>query len=139
MARFAKLNDKNEVITVVAVNDDVADLESDGQEFLKKLYKEPNAVWKKCSYNTHANVHYTETEQGYLPSEDQSKAYRKNFPNGAGFIYDEARDAFIEPKPYPSWVLDETTCCYKAPVDKPSGLNENNLPWQWDEDSTSWI
>jgi len=114
MARFAKLNDKNEVVTVVAVTNDTADLESDGQTFLRNLFQEPNAVWKKCSYNTQANVHYTETEEGYVPSEDQSKAFRKNFAS-IGFTYDINRDAFIPMKPESDWVLNETTCLWEDP------------------------
>jgi hypothetical protein len=60
--------------------------------------------------------------------------FRKNFA-GIGHTYDEGRDAFIEPKPFNSWVLDETTCQWKAPVDMPNdGINIH-----WDEATTSWI
>lgn len=58
---------------------------------------------------------------------------RLNFPS-AGYTYDSVRDAFIPLKPYPSWVLDETTCRWEAPTPMPPGG-----PWVWDEDSESWV
>ena len=57
---------------------------------------------------------------------------RKN-PAGIGYTYDTVRDAFIEPKPYPSWVIDEATCRWKAPVSSPAGV------WRWDEATVSWV
>ena len=59
---------------------------------------------------------------------------RKNYA-GIGYAYDTVRDAFIAPKPYPSWVLDEATCRWGAPVAMPSAGG----PWAWDEDTESWI
>ena len=59
---------------------------------------------------------------------------RKNYA-GIGYTYDAARDAFIAPKPYASWVLDEATCRWGAPVPKPS----EGGPWTWDEGTESWI
>ena len=59
---------------------------------------------------------------------------RKNYA-GIGYAYDTVRDAFIAPKPYPSWVLDEATCRWEAPVAMPS----EGGPWAWDEDTESWV
>ena len=59
---------------------------------------------------------------------------RKNYA-GIGYTYDTARDAFITPKPYPSWVLDEATCLWGAPVAYPSAGG----PWRWDEATVSWV
>ena len=62
--------------------------------------------------------------------------FRKNFA-GVGDTYDAARDAFIKPQPYPSWVLDETTCLWKAPTPRPAP-NDDYL-YEWDEDNTQWV
>ncbi len=78
---------------------------------------------KRTSYNTSGGVH----DGGGIP-------YRKNYA-GIGFTYDTARDAFIQPQPYASWVLDEATCRWVAPVAMPSAGG----PWTWDEDTESWI
>ena len=79
-------------------------------------------VCKRTSYNTYGGVHNSDN----IP-------YRKNYA-GIGFTYDTARDAFISPQPYPSWVLDEATCWWVAPVAMPSeGL------WVWDEATVSWV
>ena len=80
-------------------------------------------VCKRTSYNTLAGVH----AGGGTP-------YRKNYA-GIGFTYDTVRDAFIAPKPFASWVLDEATCRWGAPVAMPS----DGGPWAWDEDTESWI
>jgi len=54
---------------------------------------------------------------------------------GIGYDYDEERDAFIPPQPYPSWVLDEDTCIWKAPVDRPT----DGKKYKWDEENTQWV
>ena len=87
--------------------------------------------WIKTSYNTRGGVHY-DPETG-LPSADQSKALRKNYA-GIGMTYDEDRDAFIPPKPYNSWVLDEDTCLWEAPVVYPTDGSD----YEWNEETTSW-
>jgi len=86
-------------------------------------------VWKQTSYNTYGGVHYTDGE----PSADQTKALRYNY-SGIGHTYDEARDAFIPPQPYASWVLDEATCLWEAPSPYPE-----DGEYFWDEPTTSWI
>ena len=111
MAHFAKLGVNNIVENVVVVSNDIATTEQAGVDFLNNLYgSEDN--WKQTSYN--GNI-------------------RKNFA-GTRYTYDETRDAFIPPKPYNSWVLNETTCIWKAPVDYPSDGKRYN----WNEENQTW-
>ena len=104
MASFAKIGLDNKVIEVHSLHNDVlkdangVEQEVLGINFLRTLHKEPTAVWKQTSYNTGGGVH----KLGGTP-------FRKNHA-GRGFTYDEDRDAFIAPQPYPSWTLNETTC-----------------------------
>ena len=81
---------------------------------------------KNCAW--WGGVHYKDG----LPSDDQSKAFRFNYA-GIGFSYDETRDAFIPPKFYASWVLDEDTCLWVAPIPMPDGA------YVWDEDPGDWV
>ena len=80
-------------------------------------------VCKRTSYNTSGGVHSGDG----IP-------YRKNYA-GIGYAYDAVRDAFIAPQPFASWVLDEATCRWIAPVAMPSAGG----PWAWDEDTESWV
>ena len=122
MSHFAKL-DENNLVTFVTVGRQ----EDDGLE--EELNARTGDVYRQTSYNTYGGVHYTDGE----PSEDQSKALRFNYA-GIGFTYDSTRDAFIPPTPYPSWVLDEATCLWVAPIAYPAeGVHV------WDEDTTDWI
>jgi hypothetical protein len=125
MAHFAKL-DENNIVTFVTVGRQ----EDDGKE--QELFERTGDVYKQTSYNTRGGVHY-DPETGE-PSEDQSKALRKNYA-GIGFTYDEERDAFIPPKPFESWVLDEDTCLWEAPVPYPT----DGEMYTWDEDSGDWV
>ena len=128
MAHFAKLGVGNIIEQVVVVSNDVATTEQAGVEFLQNLYKD-RAVWKKTSYNTIGGVHLT----GGTP-------FRKNFA-GKGFTYDEDRDAFIEPKPFNSWTLNETTCLWESPIPKPELTQEqidNNNYYRWNEENQTW-
>ena len=122
MSHFAKLDDNN-IVTFVTVGRQ----EDDGLE--AELTARTGDVYRQTSYNTHGGVHYTDGE----PSEDQKKALRKNYA-GVGYSYDPERDAFIPPKPYESWVLNEDTCLWEAPVAYP----EDGEDYTWDEESTSW-
>lgn len=88
--------------------------------------------WIQTSYNTKGGVHYN-PETGE-PSDDQTKALRKNYA-GIGYTYDEQRDAFIPPKTYQSWTLNETTCLWESP--KPYPNDGNN--YYWDEAQQKWI
>jgi len=112
MAHFAKLNAKNEVILVTVGRDD----EAEGELTLRT-----GAVYKQTSYNTIGGVHVL----GGTP-------LRKNFA-GLGYTYDQTRDAFIPPKPFASWTLNEDTCLWEPPVPYPAdGM------YTWDEETTTW-
>ena len=124
MAHFAKL-DSNNIVTSVTVGRQ----EDDGKE--QELCDRTGDTYRQTSYNTKGGIHYDpETNE---PSADQSKAFRKNYA-GKGYTYDETRDAFIQPKPYPSWVLNETTCLWDAPVEMP----DDDKRYNWNEDTQSW-
>tara|TARA_R100000426_G_scaffold22099_1_gene18968 strand:- start:9 stop:383 length:375 start_codon:yes stop_codon:yes gene_type:complete len=122
MAHFAKLNENNIVVYVT-----VGRNEDDGQE--NTLFTKTGDVYKQTSYNTIAGVHTL----GGTP-------FRKNFA-GIGYTYDETRNAFIPPKPFSSWVLNEKTCQWDAPIDYPTDGNV----YSWDEEAyqannlTGWI
>ena len=120
MSHYAQLDENNVVVFVIhAKSNDKED------EFTEST----GDVWKQTSYNTRGGVHYTDGE----PSEDQSKALRFNYA-GIGFTYDEARDAFIPPQPYASWVLDEDTCLWVAPIAYPAEGDH-----VWDEEAGNWV
>ena len=125
MSHFAKL-DENNIVTFVTVGRQ----EDDGRE--QELFERTGDVYKQTSYNTHGGVHYN-PETGE-PSEDQTKALRYNYA-GIGFTYDEERDAFIPPKPFGSWILNETTCLWESPTPYP----EDGGVYSWDETTQSWI
>tara|TARA_Y100000310_G_C20606900_1_gene775971 strand:- start:981 stop:1331 length:351 start_codon:yes stop_codon:yes gene_type:complete len=112
MAHFCKLSDENIVLTVEVVNNDIATDEQAGVDFLNKLYGTDDN-WKQTSYNS---------------------SFRKNFA-GIGYTYDESRDAFLLPKPYPSWALNETTCKWEPPTSYP---DDNTKPYLWDESNLTW-
>jgi len=122
MSHFAKLDDNN-IVTFVTVGRQ----EDDGRE--QELFERTGDVYKQTSYNTRGGVHYTDG----VPSEDQTKALRFNYA-GIGFTYDEERDAFIPPKPFESWVLDEDTCLWEAPVAYPT----DGAQYVWDEEIFQW-
>ena len=135
MAHFAKLGINSKVIGVEVVADadcqnaDKNEDETVGIQFLENIHGWP--LWKQTSYNTQANVHAL----GGTP-------FRKNYA-GIGHTYDEDRDAFIPPKPFASWVVNETTCVYEAPVAYPSVTTYGDpaKPYEisWDETNTRWI
>jgi hypothetical protein len=121
MAHFAKLGVGNIVERVAVVSNDVATTEQAGVDFLNNLYNSRD-VWKQTSYNTIGGEH----KLGGTP-------FRKNYA-AVGFTYDQTRDAFIEPKPYNSWILNEATCLWEAPVAYPDdGQNYN-----WNETTRQW-
>ena len=130
MASFAKIGLNNKVIEVLAVNNNElkdsngVEQEVNGIDFLTKLTGW--AVWKQTSYNTHGGVH----SSGGTP-------LRKNHA-GIGYTYDENRDAFIPPKPYTSWVLNESTCLWQAPVTMPATELEENQYYFWNESIVNW-
>ena len=113
MSHFAQIDENNIVTRVLVIEQDVIDT---------GLFGEP-ASWIQTSYNTSGGVH----SLGGTP-------LRKNYA-GIGCTYDSTRDAFIEPKPYNSWVLNEDTCQYEPPILPPT----DDKFYRWDEDTTSWI
>jgi hypothetical protein len=116
MASFAKIGLNSKVIEVLSVHNDVlkdadnVEQESLGIDFLTKLTGW--AIWKQTSYNN--NI-------------------RKNHA-GVGYEYDEARDAFIAPKPFPSWTLDEGTCLWESPAAYP----DDGKYYAWNESTKAW-
>ena len=116
MGHYAKLNAENIVVfvTVSRNEDDERELEISAQT---------GDTYRRTSYNTHGGVH----QLGGTP-------FRKNYA-GIGYTYDAVRDAFIAPKPFASWVLDEATCWWTAPVPMPGAGG----PWAWDEATLSWV
>ena len=121
MGHYAKVQDG--IVTKVIVAE---------ADFFDTFVDMSPGQWIQTSYNTRGGVHYIANTD--TPSEDQSKALRKNYA-GIGYTYDADRDAFIAPKPYESWSLNETSCLWEAPVARP---NDGNI-YRWDEDTTSWI
>jgi len=133
MASFAKI-ENNIVITVVSVVNEVlkdsngVEQENIGIDFLNQLYN-TNDNWKQTSYNTVGGVH----SNGGIP-------FRKNHA-GIGYTYDEIRDAFIPQKTYNSWILNETTCLWEAPVARPELTQEqinNKNYYTWNEEILNW-
>jgi hypothetical protein len=117
MAHFAKLDENNVVleVNVVGNNDllqDGVESEAKGIQFLID-WSGGYSNWKQTSYNG---------------------KFRKNYA-GIGHTYDPIRDAFIEPQPFPSWVLNEFTCRWEPPVSYPT----DGQPYKWDETTTSWV
>ena len=120
MAHFAEIDAEGTVLRVLVV----ADAQEDrGQEFLADDLG-LGGTWKKTSYNTVGGVH----SNGGTP-------YRKNYA-GIGFKYDNALDAFIPPKPFASWDLNEDTCLWEAPTPMPV---EEGKFFTWDEPTLSWV
>jgi hypothetical protein len=130
MASFAKIGLNNKVIEVLSVHNEVLkdsngiEQEINGIDFLTKLTGYP--LWKQTSYNTHGGVH----NKGGIP-------LRKNHA-GIGYTYDEDRDAFIPPKPFNSWILNEDTCIWNAPVAMPTAQLEENQYYSWNESIINW-
>lgn len=127
MAHFAEIDENNIVVRVLVVSSDEEDR---GEEFLS-VDLGLGGRWVQTSYNTKGGVYYNPDTN--TPSIDQSRAFRKNYA-GIGYSYDEIRDAFIPPKPFESWILNEETCLWDAPIPRPEG----DTPYIWDEDSQAW-
>ena len=122
MAHFAKLDENNLVLEVIVVADSDAPTEAKGQTFLQNLYKN-TITYKQTSYNTIAGEHKL-----------GGTAFRKNYA-GIGYTYDASKDAFIPPKPFNSWTLNEDTCQWEAPVAYP----DDGKSYVWKEDTQTWI
>ena len=119
MAHYAFL-DSNNIVTEVIVGKHEGE---DGIDWEQHYGDFRGQICKRTSYNTISGVH---TNGG--------TAYRKNYA-GIGYTYDATRDAFIAPKPYASWLLDEATCSWNAPTPRPI----DDKQYYWDEPTTSWV
>ena len=130
MAYFAKLGTGNIIETVISINNSVItdnngiEQEQLGVDFINQLYN-TNDIWKQTSYNTIGGVHKL-----------NGTPFRKNYA-GIGYTYDSNRDAFISPKPFNSWILNESTCLWNAPVAYPVDSNVNNR-YKWNEEILNW-
>jgi len=111
MAHFAKVKDG--IVTKVIVAE---------QEYIDNVVETEAGTWVQTSYNTHGGVH----SLGGTP-------LRKNYA-GIGFTYDENKDAFIPPKPYDSWTLNEDTCLWEAPIEYPT----DGQRYTWNETNKTW-
>jgi hypothetical protein len=117
MAYFAQINDSSVVEQVISINNSIIgepensfpNTEPIGVDFICNTLL-IGGVWKQTSYN---------------------KSFRKNYA-GIGYTYDSTRDAFIPPKPFNSWILNNETCLWEAPISRPDGN------WYWDEETISW-
>jgi len=118
MAHFAKVQDG--IVTQVIVAE---------PEFFNTFVDSSPGEWIQTSYNTRGGVHYAPNSN----EPDGGVALRKNYA-GIGFTYDKDRDAFIPPKPYASWTLDEASCLWEAPVPMPA----DNNSYAWNEETQSW-
>jgi hypothetical protein len=112
MSHFAKVRDGVVIQVLVAE-----------QEFFDTFVDSSPGEWIQTSYNTHGGVHTL----GGTP-------LRKNYA-GIGYTYDRVRDAFIPPKPYASWVLNENTCLWDAPTPCPT----DGKIYNWDENTQQWV
>ena len=105
MSHFAEIDSNNKVIRVLVGDNNAPD---EGSGFMQSL----SGTWIKTSYNNNIRFNYA----------------------GIGYLYDEGRDAFIAPKPYPSWLLDEATCQWQAPIAMPT----DDKMYAWDEAAGAW-
>lgn len=127
MSHFAEINSDNIVQRVLVIEQ---------EDINTGAWGSPDN-WIKTSYNTRGGVHYapdTDTPDGGV-------ALRKNYA-GMGYTYDEAKDAFIAPQPYPSWTLDDDTCGWEPPTVYPpviDGEGVDDRVYNWDEDNTQWV
>ena len=119
MSHFAEVDKDGIVRRVIVIEQDMLNSGNWG---------DPNN-WVQTSYNTRGGIHYAPNSH----EPDGGVALRKNYA-GKGYTYDQTRDAFIPPKPFPSWVLNEDTCRWDAPTAMP-----DNGMYRWDEPTTSWI
>lgn len=119
MAHFAELDQNNVVLRVIVVNDDYLkdengkEVEQLGKNHLESIYC---SKWIQTSYNNNFRVRFA----------------------GIGFIYDETLDAFLPPKPYQSWILNQDSFTWKTPIEMPKNEPEG-FHYEWDESSINWI
>ena len=119
MAHYAIINPTTMLVTAVFIGKD----ETDGGADWEQYYALEGTICRHTSYNTHGGIH----QHGGIP-------FRYNYA-GIGYTYDPTRDAFIPPKPYPSWALNETTCLWEPPVPYPT----DGEMYDWDETTETWV
>jgi len=123
MSHFAELDENNIVLRVLVIE----------QEYINTgEFGSPN-TWIQTSYNTRGGKHFSQDGE-----EDSGVALRYNYA-GKGYTYDTGRDAFIAPKPYPSWALVEATCQWESPVAYPSDGKIDGKRYFWDEATSNWV
>jgi|TARA_B100001059_G_C17722187_1_gene521342 hypothetical protein len=144
MAHFAKINNENQVLTVLVMDNNII-LDSDnkedesiGQQYLQTHNNWPANQWIQTSYNTNKNTH---------SSGDNSKAFRGNYAS-IGYVWDATNNIFWRPKPYPSWVKNTTTASWDSPIGDAPTLTEEQTSqneaeshewiYIWNEDTTAW-
>ena len=120
MSHFAKINNDGIVQNVIVAEQDFIDSGAVGD----------SSNWIQTSYNTRGGVHYSPNSN----EPDSGIALRKNYA-GVGYTYDSTRNAFYTPQPYPSWLLDDDTCQWDAPVPMP----DDDKWYDWDESTTNWV
>jgi hypothetical protein len=118
MAHYAVLN-MNNIVTEIIVGKNENDTNINWELYYQNIKTQ---ICKRTSYNTKGGVHIN----GGVP-------FRKNYA-GIGYTYDNARDAFIPPKPYDSWILNEDSCLWEAPVEYPNDDNQ----YIWNEETQNW-
>ena len=119
MAHFAEVDENNIVKRVIVAEQDFIDSGAVGD----------SSNWIQTSYNTRGGVHYAPNSD----EPDGGIALRKNYA-GIGFVYDKDRDAFYQPQPYPSWLLNEDSCLWESPVPCP----DDGKMYRWNEDNQNW-
>jgi len=120
MAHFAEIDSEGIVQRIIVAE----------QDFIDSGVVGDVSNWIQTSYNTRGGVHYAPNSN----DPDGGVAIRKNYA-GLGYTYDQTRDAFIESKPFSSWILNEDTCQWNAPTPMP----DDGKVYEWDEDITSWL
>jgi hypothetical protein len=133
MAHYAFLDENNTVTEVIVgknENEDNINWEVHYGNFRSQ-------TCKQTSYNTRGGVYYDAVTNE--PSQDQTKAFRKNYA-GIGYTYDSQRDAFIPPKPFASWQLNDASCLWESPTPYPAdvGTAESPKRYTWNEETLAW-
>ena len=122
MSHFAEISGSDNTVIRIIVAD---------QDFINSGAVGSASNWIQASYNTKGGVHYGDVSGSYAP--DGGTQLRKNYP-GKGFTYDESRDAFIPPKPFDSWTINEDTCNWDPPSPNP----EDDKKYRWNEETLAW-
>jgi len=141
MAHFAKVDSNNKVLTVLyietnlIVDENGNESELLGQQYLEKHHAWPAELWKKTSYGTKHNKHYTVDSNGNnILSLDQSKVFRGNYA-GIGYTYDSTIDQFKPPQVFKGWNYNVAEATWKPPTPQP----DDNVAYNWNNETESWV